>query len=117
MSWYSNQNELLELAAWLDGAVGAFLEPSDVISFFRQPWSWDNEHTAFNLWKSLPEDAELARVRVVLAASNRVAIDSDFIREVESLIPLDLGRPSSFTESCIRLVLGHLPILERNKNQ
>jgi hypothetical protein len=117
MSWYSNQNELLELADWLNGAVGAFLEPADVISFFRQPWKWDNEHDAFNLWKSLPTGAELARVRVVLAASNRSKIDSDFIREVEDLIPLDLGRPSSFTESCIRLVLGHLPIPERNKNQ
>lgn len=117
MSWYSNQSELIELADWLDGAAGAFLEPADVISLFRQPWKWDNEHTAFNFWKSLPADAELARMKVVFAAANRVRIDSDFIREVEDLVPTDLGLPSSFTDSCIRLVLGHLPILERNNNQ
>lgn len=117
MSWYSNQSELLDFAGWINSETKLLRTPQDVIDLLRRPWLWDNEHSAYALWKTLPPDSREARGRVVNAASQCEKITDELIQEIESLADREAGSASSFTELCMRLVLGPLPLQKRDEVQ
>lgn len=113
MSWYGNKNELLDFAGWINSETKLLRTPEDAIDLVRRPWLWENEHSAYALWKTLPTESLEARNRVVSAASQCEKVTDEFIREIEDLSESELGSSSPFTDLCIRLVLGHTPSRKR----
>lgn len=113
-NWKDDLDEVLDLADWLATECLWFDAPEDAIRMISEPWKYEPERVAYELWRKLPWDAYDARELAVQAAIEGIEVDDEFREETMRVAGLLPPGKMSFASNCLRLVLGE-PILNVRK--